>query len=309
MQFPSATRTLCLVVLAGLSALGLGGPVRAQQGGIEVLAAETLFASGTRVSLSHIYKRKGTLFRGSTEVADPLGRSLDEHWLVTGIDYGLRADVTLSALVPLVSKSLNSGAGDVSAQGLGDVALVAKYRAYKRDWRRSTFNFATIGGVETPTGKTNATQGGVTLPPGLQPGLGSWNPFVGLSANLSLDRFRYDALALYKLNTEGAAGYEKGDFDTFAISAKYRFLFRKYPGPTAGARLGLIWRHEGQASQYGVPQVNSGSRELLLHLGLGWHPRPGIDVSLAADFPLNQTYEGEQLGLDYRTFLAVGVRF
>ena len=69
------------------------------------------------------------------------------------------------------------------------------------------------------------------------------------------------------------------------------------------------WRHEGQADQYGVGVPASGSEELLLRSGLSWHPAPNVDISLALDLPLHQDFEGSQLGLDYRTSLAIGFRF
>ena len=40
----------------------------AQQGGIELFSGNTIFESGTRVSLSHIYFSRGSLFSGSEEV-------------------------------------------------------------------------------------------------------------------------------------------------------------------------------------------------------------------------------------------------
>ena len=281
----------------------------AQEGGIEVFAAGTLFAEGTRVSLSHIYKREGTLYQGSSEVPDPLDRVFEEHRIVAGVDHGFRPDLTVSALLPFVTKELTSNAGDVRSSGLGDLAVLAKFRAYKDDWKRGAFHLSAIGGLEIPTGKTSETDNGFRLPPELQPGLGSWNPFLGLSTNVNLDRLRLDALAFYKLNTEGAQDFEKGDFFSLAIGGAYRFLHTKYPGATASARLGLQWRHEGQARVAGATIANSGSDELLLRPGLAWHPKPNIDISLVVDVPLYQDVEGQQLGLDYRTFLALGIRF
>ncbi len=290
-------------------ALALGGPATSQEGGIEVFAAGTLFSKGTRVSLSHIYKRKGTLFHGTDEISDPLDRTFHEHRFVAAIDHGFRPDLTVSALIPYVDKELKSDAGDRNSSGLGDVALLAKFRIHKRDWTRSSFNVSAIGGVELPTGATHERDAGARLPTELQPGLGSWNPFLGLATNLSLDRLRFDGLAFYKLNTEGAQDYEKGNFFALEVDAAYRFLHTKYPGPSASAKLGLQWRHEDHARDDGSTIGDSGSDELRLRPGLTWHPAPNIDISLAVDIPVYQDFNGDQLGTDYRTFLAIGVRF
>ena len=292
-----------------LALLLLAAPVSAQAGGIEVFAAETLFASGTRVSISHIRERKGTLFDGTSELSDPLHRTFTERRLVAAIDHGLLPNLTLSALVPYVHKSLESSAGDLSGEGFGDVAVLAKWRVHKRDWRRGAFHVSVIGGLELPTGETGARDQGARLPVSLQPGSGSWDPFLALAVNLDLNRLRFDALAFHKLNTEGAQDYEDGDFTAFGVEGAYRFLHTKYPGPTASAKLGLQWRHEGKAVQNGSTVTGTGSDELIVRTGLSWHPAPEWDLSLSVQVPLYQDYEDLQLGFDYRTFLALGIRF
>lgn len=300
---------------AGTLGLGLAlawaTPSRAtaQEGGIEVFAAATLFEQGTRVSLSHIYKRRSGLFRGSDEVPDPLDRTSVEQRFVAAVDHGFRPDLTVSALIPFVSKDLDTDAGDLDSSGLGDVAVLAKFRAYKVDWTRSSLNVSVIGGLETPTGDTVDREDGVRLAPGLQPGSGSWDPFTALSMNLNQGRFRLDALALYKFNTEGAQDFEAGDFLSLELGGTYRFLHTKYPGPTANARLGLQWRHEGKAKQDGATVPDTGLDELTIRTGLTWHPAPNLDLTLSVDVPVHQDYEGTQLGLDLRTFIAIGFRF
>ena len=85
-------------------ALWIAAGARAQEGGIEVFAAQTLFDQGWRVSESHLYKRKGNVYRGSNRVSDPEDRLFEEHRAVTGLDYGLLPGLTLSALIPVVYK-------------------------------------------------------------------------------------------------------------------------------------------------------------------------------------------------------------
>jgi len=289
--------------------LALATPATAQQGGIETFAAETLFAKGTRVSMAYLYEHRGTLYDGSDKVSDPLDRTRREQRAVASVDHGFTPDLTVSALVPFVNKQLDSNLGDVSSSGLGDMALLAKYRYYQKDWPRGSFNLAVAGGVETPTGKTDASDGGATLPAPLQPGSGSWDPFFALTLTTSMSRWRFDGLAFYKWNTEGTQNYDDGDFLALQAAAAYRFWFEKYPGPSASARLGLQWREEGQDRLDGAIVPNTGLDQLLARTGLSWHPKPGIDVGLAVDFPLHTDVVGQQLALDLRTILAVGFRF
>ena len=281
----------------------------AQEGGIEVFAGGTLFETGMRVSVSELYKPKRNLFRGSNEVNDPLNQSLEEFRTVLGIDYGIDRNATLTALVPVVHRELRSGGMRFDATGLGDVALLGKYRIIGEEGSVSAFNVSVVGGLELPTGATDEREGGMRLSPSVQVGKGSWNPFLSTSATAGLDRARFDATVFYKFNTEGAQQLEPGDFFSVSVSAAYRFLHYKYPGPTVGARLGVQWRHEGRAEQNGVSTTNSGADELLLTPGLSIHPVPRVDLNIGSRIPLYQDYNGVQLGRDIEWFLAVGFRF
>ena len=80
----------------------------AQEGGISLFSAPTLYASGTRVSIGYVGREEGGLYQGRSEITDPLARSLSERRMVLVFDYGLRRDLTLSLLVPHVTKELSS---------------------------------------------------------------------------------------------------------------------------------------------------------------------------------------------------------
>ncbi|MEE2887743.1 MAG: hypothetical protein VX951_09975 [Planctomycetota bacterium] len=297
----------CLLVLV---LPGMVTGLAAQEGGIEVFAGETLFESGVRVSLTEINRSKRGLFRGSSEVADPLGRSLDDRRSVLGLDYGFDRRITLTALVPYVDRVLKTSTTRQSASGLGDLALVGKYRLVHREGRATAFNWSLVGGLETPTGATNATDpSGPRLDPSVQVGKGSWNPFIATSATYGYQLARFDATAFYKLNTEGAQQFEDGDFFSISLSGAYRFLHFQYPGPTFGLRLGLQYRHEGRAEMSGAALGDSGADELLFTPALSIHPIPRMDLVLGASIPVYQHYQGSQLGRDVGLIFALGMRF
>ena len=283
--------------------------VSAQEGGIEVFAGETLFDGGLRVSLTEIERSKRNLFRGSSEIAAPSEYSLDEHRSVLGFDYGMHRDVTVTALVPYVDRTLVSAGVESAASGLGDVALIGKYRLTHTEGRAMGFNWSLIGGAELPTGATDAKDGGTRLDPSVQVGKGSLNPFVATSVTYGYQLSRFDATAFYKVNTEGAQNYEDGDFFSVSFSGAYRFLHYQYPGPTFGLRLGLEYRHQGRASSDGVAVVNSGADEVIFSPALSIHPIPRIDMVLGVRVPVYQHYQGTQIGRDLGLFLSVGMRF
>ncbi len=295
----------------GLLAIVVASPrsAIAQEGGIEVFAAETLFSEGWRVSASWITKRRDRLFHGDSRTSDPQHRSLEEHRAVLGVDYGLLPELTLSLLVPSVYREARVGSRRLESFGLGDVAALGKFRLFKVDGRRRSFNLSLVGGLELPTGETRERDDGGRLDPTLQPGSGSWDPFAALTATGDLDLWRFDAHAFYKLNTEGAQDFREGDFFSFEVDAAYRFFYTEYPGPTASARVGLQWRQTGRSKQDGRTREDSGSHQLFLRPGLSYHPIPALDVSVSVDIPLYQYFHGRQLALDYRWFAAIGLRF
>ena len=71
----------------------------------------------------------------------------------------------------------------------------------------------------------------------------------------------------------------------------------------------MTWWDKGEDEQASATLANTGSRQLLARAGLTWHPAPNMDIKLALQAPLRQDFEGTQLALDLRTFLAVGIRF
>jgi hypothetical protein len=285
-----------------LAILVLSPGALAQSGGIEIFAGETIFAKGTRLSVSYLYDQKTNLYEDSNKVSDPQQQEFRRQRLVLGYNYGWTSRVTVGALLPLEDADEESlGTHSTGDAGVGDLALFGKYRIYTRDRMRNSFNISAIGGIELPTGHTGLT--------GPQPGSGSWDPFAALAATNSVDRFRYDAQVIYKWNTEGTGGLNDSDEWGVTVSAAYRYLHRPYPGASNSAKLGLSWQEDTHASRGGVDLANSGSESLFLSPALGFHPVPAIDISFKVDIPLYQHYDGLQLGYDFRAFLAFGYRF
>ena len=293
-----------------LLALAASPPIRAQEGGIEVFAAETLFSQGWRISQSYLYKIQDDVYSGATRVHDPQDERIEEHRTVTDIAFGVTPGWTLSGLVPLIYRSRTAdrgvGQGSVESSGLGDIAVLSKLRIFKRDWARGSFNLAWIAGVELPTGSTRAEDDGRRLPPRLQVGSGSWDPFSAVSATLDIERFRFDAQLFGKVNTEGSQSFAAGDFLSVELDAAYRFLHTRYPGPTASAKVGVQWRHQERGEVSGRAIGNSGFDEIVLRLGVTVHPVPWLDFVVSLDLPVHRDYRGTQLSRDARAILAIG---
>ena len=306
-------RGLGRVTIALLATLAAAGPLSAQEGGLGIFTGETIFQYGTRVSISHLRESRTKLFRGDDRVANPMNQRLVEHRAILGLSHGVRNDFSVSALIPFVEKSFDSRVAGrklrMDSFGLGDVAVLAKYRLMKQTWPRGAFTVAVIGGAELPTGRTDFRENGTRLPTSLQPGSGSVNPFASLAATYEEDLWRFDAQLFGKWNTRGARNFDDSDVYSAEIAAAYRFVHEPYPGPSHNFRLGLSYRQYTRARDDGPVLVNSGRSEWILRPALTMHPRPNIDIVIAADVPLHQHLRGTQLGLETRTFVAFGIRF
>ncbi len=131
--------------------------------------------------------------------------------------YGVTDDLTLSARLPYVDRQ-NIREGEIEdgeaeahdhgdSNGIGDLSMLAQYRFFERQ----AFDASLIGGIKTPTGKTDVRDGGQKLDTEFQPGTGSWDWLFGGSASVNAGRMGLHANVLYNLTTEGSQNTEIGD--------------------------------------------------------------------------------------------------
>ena len=285
----------------------------AQEGGVGVFNGPTLPQDIGRVSLSYRYDQRGHVYRRSSQTRDPHDTLLNKHIAVAGFDYGVLPDLTLSVLVPVeynrLSTSPLSGSTVLRSYGLGDAAILGKYRVLKIDWTQSAFNLSVVGGLEFPTGESREREGGALLPGSIQVGSGSWNPFLAVSSTISIGRVRVDGRVFGKLNTKGRGDVDRGDELSANLAVKYRYWHEKYPGPTGSVVLGVSWNYQGRATEDGHQVSNSGHTIVFLSPAIGFHPIPRMDLGLTVDVPIYQRYHGTQLGRDFRVTVAGGFRF
>ena len=150
----------------------------------------------------------------STGDSSPADRELSVLALPLVGVYGATAKLALFAIVRTLDKSLDVntplGRRRREVSGVGDVTLLARYTAMKRDRPGATFRLAPFLGIETPTGEDDKSDALGRLPQPLQAGSGSWDPSVGTIATWQTLKWQIDTSASYKFNSE-ANGFEFGD--------------------------------------------------------------------------------------------------
>ncbi len=245
---------------------------------------------------------------------DPSAADRDRRaWaLVSVLGYGATPDLALFGIVPYVDKSLEATQGGVrrtrSASGLGDASLFGRYTVYHRDWPGRTLRVAPFVGLELPTGEDDERDGFGRLPPSVQPGSGSWDPFGGLVLTYQTLDFQVDAQASYKANTQ-ANGFEFGDVARLDGSLQYRLWPRELGAGVPGFLYGVLEAnliHQDKNRIDGKDDPNSGGVSLFVLPGLQYVTKRWI-VEAGVQIPVVQDLNGTALEKDY--IFRAGFRF
>jgi len=283
-----------------------------QEGALDILDGETLYEDGWLFTAGVEVQRSSRLLRGSSSVSDPLGRVRTDVETTVSAHYGLRHDLQLSVILPYVSRHLKlddpAGPDRLGADGVGDMTFVGKFRFKRWDGDGWALNLAAIGGLELPTGESDARDGGVRLPPELQPGSGSWNPFVGAAITHEPGRWRFNACVLYQRNGQNSDNIKRGDEFFMELAGGNRFWLEPYPGPFMRGDVMLRYRHRASDSIDGASDPDSGSS--LVTLGATWafRIRPTIEIEVAVEVPIFESVDGTQLSDGFSVFFVFGYR-
>lgn len=228
--------------------------------------------------------------------------------------YGATPKLALFAIVPTFDKSLDMntplGRQTREVSGVGDVTLLARYTAIKRDRPGATFRFAPFLGVETPTGEDDKSDALGLLPQPLQAGSGSWDPLVGTIATWQTLKWQIDTSASYKFNSD-ANGFDFGDVARADFSYQRRLLPRDLgdgvPHYLYGVLEANVIRQEHNDA-LGQRDPNSGGTTLYVAPGLQYVTKRLI-LEGAVQIPVVQNLHGTALENDYIATLSTRVNF
>jgi len=305
------------VLPAGILVLMLLLPELAAAFPINAPNARTLFGGFTLGAFRLRVTREATLKEGTKTVSDPRDQAVTTFEEDVTVVYGATRDLTVGATLPIIQRRLRfddpaGGRRTISADGLGDLALVGAYRFYRRDVERSTTQFSLLGGLKLPTGRTDVedsdlprlTGGTETrLPPNLQLGSGAVDGIVGLAGFHNIDRLSFYADVQGKLNTEGAQDFRAGNSLHYDLSADYVLL----PGRNMFLILELNGVFKARAEQAGRTVRDSGGHLLFLSPGIQYLPIPPLILEAGVQIPILRDLNGRQLAPDWSA--VVGLRY
>lgn len=283
-------------------------PAAAQEGALDVLDGETLFDGGWLFSIAEEISLRSTWRDGRDRVSDPLDRERRDLTTVLSAHYGLRHDLQVGAILSHVRRSLEGDGPDLESSGPGDATVYAKWRFKRWDGPGWSNNLSVLAGLDLPTGASGERDGGVRLPPDLQPGTGALSPFLGVATTYEPGRWRFNAFALVQRRGAGAQDFNEGDEFHAEVAAGNRFWLEPYPGPFMRADVSLRYHREGRDHQGGGLVGDSGSERWSVQVNWAFRPRPVLDFQASVEHVLLERVGGVQLGAGTQILLSFGYR-
>lgn len=284
---------------AGLAlALGVAlfvSPARAQ--GPSPESAPTQFPGGAFLSYNSIFESRDLVPGTFADSTSPTARPTFTHVGIIRLAWSMRPNWEVMAEVPIVTLHLVTPATTVGGTGLGDIALLVKYRFFRRDSKRGTAQMSFTAGPKLPTGKTDLRDSsGTLLPVPLQPGAGSTDVFLELNGTytglFNLKRLVADESVSYSVGTQGSQNFRLGpEFDSrFWLSYRpyqTKFLNKEwFIGPT-------ITLHRYARDQIReAPQPGSGGYVLAPGVTTYFSPTPGLHLWFDMEIPVAEDRAG-----------------
>ncbi len=244
---------------------------------------------------------------------DPSGAERERRALaaVSVLGYGIDETLSVFAVLPYVDKRLEATVGGARqvrrARGIGDLRLFGRYTVVRENWRARVFRLSAFAGVEAPTGADDERDGLGRLPPGVQPGSGSWDPFGGAVATYQTLDFQIDGQLAYQANAR-ANGFAFGDAARADVSFQYRLWPRQLSGGVPTFLYGVVEAnliHRRKNRMAGRTDPDSGGLTLYISPGLQLVGKRWV-AEASAQLPVVQDLNGT--ALESGVVLRAGVR-
>ncbi|MCI0666685.1 MAG: transporter [Methylococcaceae bacterium] len=276
--------------------------------------APVTFNTALPVAKGEFVFREQFIVSRSGHDPSPAGRDRIAWSAVSLLGYGVTNKLAVFGVLPYVNTNLDlmvSGQRrNQNAGGLGDISLFARYTLYQRDWPGRTLRVAPFAGFKAPTGKDSEMDSFGRLPPGVQPGSGSWDTFGGLVATYQTLDFEIDGQISY-LGNGKTDRFQAGDEARLDLSLQYRLWPRILTAGVPGFWYGLIESnlvYQEKNRIVGKIDPDSG--------GIRWYLTPGLQyitkrwvVEVAVQLPVVQDLNGSALENSYIVRAGIQVNF
>lgn len=183
--------------------------------------------------------------------------------------YYLTKRIQLFAFIPYVYNDMNGTDQVVSAQGLGDINVMANYVILNTGEERSSFKHTLIagGGIKLPTGKFNLEDKGKIINRNFQMGTGSVDFNINAVYTIRYKKAGINLETGYKINTRNSHDYLFGN--QYRASGQL-FLWHKVGPVSLLPHAGINYEQAARHKDGDILQFNTG--------GTAWLGAGGMDI-------------------------------
>ncbi len=279
-------------------------------------AGPITFNTALPVHSNELIMREQVIWTRATDDPSPMNRNLDVVAVPTILVYGAHPRVALFGILPFVHKrlTLTTPTGERvtrSTTGFGDMSAFVRVTALQIDRPQETMRLAPFSGLKFPTGTSGEADDLGQLPPPLQLGSGSWDPFFGLIFTWQTLRWEFDVSGSYVLRTK-AHDFNAGDEARGDASFQYRVVPWGKVGPGVPSWLfavletNAVW--QGRDEIGGTENPDSGGFNWYLAPGLQWVTLRTV-LEAAVQIPVLKKTNGQGLGTDLIARVSFRVNF
>jgi hypothetical protein len=297
---------------------------------------------GLRLGVAEQYTSYGTFYENGEQAPNVGDQQLLSSITQLFLSYNFTPSLSAQITVPFISRWYRRVEGgdkvvDGNVAGLGDIAVLGRWTAWRHVDERQVMLFSLLGGLKLPSGSSSelqeeALEGGdeAEIPGGLARaahgaadpgggvpnaiggdnltlGSGSVDGIVGGSFFWSRDRLFLSMIAQYAIRTTGSFGYRfANDLFWFAGPGAYLIADHRYTLSLQGVLSG-----ETKGEDHVDGDVVEGSAETDVYCGpsLGFSWESNLAAEVAVDVPVVTHAPGITLVPDFRVRAALSWQF
>lgn len=250
--------------------------------------------------------------------------SLTTHY--ASLAYGINDQLTIGVTIPYISRTgiregeLDEGNPEVHAHqkaaGLGDATLLAQYRLKQPS--DSNTQIGILLGMQLPTGDDNIEEAGVPVGGEFQPGSGTWQPMIGISASRTIGNSSLDTNLLYLHTREGSQYTRIGRLLNYNVAWS-----RRFSSETSGknhdhsdhlhvrwdAVIELNGALRAKNEVRNLKEAHSGGNLIYFSPGIRLVVADRWNLHVSIGIPVLDDPNGTQADVDYRTNIGFGMSF
>lgn len=275
---------------------------------------------GFFVGAAEQFTHFGTLQVEGNEVPNTTGQYVDSAITQIFAGYNFSERIGLQFNLPVISRWYQrpndlGGIERDNVTGIGDVALLGHFQAYRYETKEKTFSWTLLGGLKFPSGSTSRlheeveevehgeAEESLAEPSGvhghdLTLGSGSVDGIIGTGLFGRWNRFFFNANVQYAIRTKGDFDYEfANDLTWNGGPGVYVILHDKY---TVSLQFSITGEDKGRDSFHGMKAEDTAITSVYLgpEINISWTDK--LSAEFGIDLPVLQDNSAFQIVPDYR---------